>query len=113
MSDPVVIGIAGGSGSGKTTVLHRIIDAVGDAKIAVLDHDSYYRDLSHLEPDERKKFNVDHPMALESDLLVKHIDELVAGRAVEKPLYDYAKHIRKEQSLTIEPRPVIILEGIP
>ncbi len=112
MNKAVVIGIAGGSGSGKTTVLNRIIDAVGDSKIAVLDHDSYYLDLGHLSLEERKQFNVDHPMALESDLLVSQLDDLVNGHAVEKPIYDYSLHIRTEKTVRVEPRPVIILEGI-
>lgn len=112
MSEAVVIGIAGGSGSGKTTVLNRIMDAVGDSRIAVLDHDSYYLDLGHLDLEERKQFNVDHPMALESELLVEHLDQLCQGESIEKPVYDYSLHIRKEQTIRVDPRPVIIIEGI-
>ena len=109
---PVVIGIAGGSGSGKTTVLNRIVDAVGPQRIAVLDHDSYYHDLGHLSMEERKSFNVDHPNALESELLVRHVDELVSGNSIEKPVYDYSEHVRLDRVEQIDPRPVIILEGI-
>ncbi|NND71571.1 MAG: uridine kinase [Rhodothermales bacterium] len=111
-SEPVVIGIAGGSGSGKTTVLNRIVDAVGPRRITVLDHDSYYHDLGHLSPEERKGFNVDHPNALESELLVHHLGELISGNAIHKPVYDYSEHIRLPEVQLIEPRPVIIIEGI-
>ena len=93
MSRPVVIGIAGGSGSGKTTVLNRIVDAVGSSKIAVLDHDSYYLDLSHLTLEERGNFNVDHPAALESDLLVQHLKDLLEGHpGIQTCIRLYASH---------------------
>jgi len=111
-SEPVVIGIAGGSGSGKTTVLRRIIRAFGADPIAILDHDAYYRDLSHLPPSERAQFNFDHPDALETDLMREHLDRLLDGEAVEKPVYDFTSHTRREESETVEPRPVIIIEGI-
>lgn len=112
MDLPVVIGIAGGSGSGKTTVLQRIIRAIGSDPIAVLDHDAYYKDLSHLPPEERSQFNFDHPDALETDLMCRHLDRLVAGEAIEKPVYDFTTHTRRDQTETVEPRPVIIIEGI-
>lgn len=112
MELPVVIGIAGGSGSGKSTVLQRIIRAFGTDPIAVLDHDAYYRDLSHLPRDERAQFNFDHPDALETDLMCEHLDRLTAGEAIEKPVYDFTTHTRQSETDTIEPRPVIIIEGI-
>ena len=112
MDLPVVIGIAGGSGSGKTTVLQRIIRAIGSDPIAVLDHDAYYKDLSHLPPEERSQFNFDHPDALETDLMCRHLDRLVAGEAIEKPVYDFTTHTRRDETETVEPRPVIIIEGI-
>jgi uridine kinase len=112
MDLPVVIGIAGGSGSGKTTVLQRIIREFGADPIAVLDHDAYYEDLSHLSPEERAQFNFDHPDALETDLMREHLDRLVEGTAVEKPVYDFTTHTRREETETVEPRPVIIIEGI-
>ena len=112
MDRPVVIGIAGGSGSGKTTVLRQIVDAVGADPIAILDHDAYYRDLSHLSPEERDQVNFDHPDALETELLVQHIDRLLQGEPIEKPVYDFTSHTRKEETETVEPRPVIIIEGI-
>ncbi len=112
MDLPVVIGIAGGSGSGKTTVLQRIIREFGADPIAVLDHDAYYHDLSHLSPEERAQFNFDHPDALETDLMRTHLDRLVEGKAVEKPVYDFTSHTRSDDTETVEPRPVIIIEGI-
>jgi uridine kinase len=112
MDLPVVIGIAGGSGSGKTTVLRRIIRAFGADPIAVLDHDAYYHDLSHLSPEERAQFNFDHPDALETDLMRTHLDRLIEGKAVEKPVYDFTTHTRSDDTETVEPRPVIIIEGI-
>ena len=112
MDLPVVIGIAGGSGSGKTTVLQRIIRQFGADPIAVLDHDAYYRDLSHLSPEERTQFNFDHPDALETDLMREHLDRLVEGEAIEKPVYDFTTHTRRDDTETVEPRPVIIIEGI-
>lgn len=112
MEAPVVIGIAGGSGSGKTTVLRQIIREFGSDPIAILDHDAYYHDLSHLAEEKRAQFNFDHPDALETDLMRKHLDRLLGGEAIEKPVYDFTTHTRKEETETVEPRPVIIIEGI-
>jgi uridine kinase len=112
MTPPVVIGIAGGSGSGKTTVLNHIIGEVGPDPIAILDHDAYYRDLSHLSPEKRARFNFDHPDALETALMTEHLDALIKGEAIEKPVYDFTTHIRAEKTETVAPRPVIIIEGI-
>ncbi|CAM3334640.1 uridine kinase [Rhodothermus bifroesti] len=112
MGRPVVIGIAGGSGSGKTTVLRKIVEAFGPAYIAVLEHDAYYKDLSHLPFEERVRVNFDHPDALETELLRAHLDELLAGRPIEKPVYNFTTHTRAPYTVRIEPRPVIILEGI-
>lgn len=112
MNPPVVIGIAGGSGSGKTTVLNQILQEFGSDPIAILDHDAYYRDLSHLSPEKRARFNFDHPDALETKLMREHLDCLIEGQTVEKPMYDFTTHTRKEETETVEPRPVIIIEGI-
>ena len=109
---PVVIGIAGGSGSGKTTVQRRIIETFGPDRIALLDHDSYYLDLAHLPPEERARFNFDHPDALETSLMVAHLDRLLAGEPVEKPTYDFTTHSRRAETLTVRPHPVVIVEGI-
>ncbi len=109
---PVVIGIAGGSGSGKTTVLRRLVEAFGSGRIAVLDHDAYYRDLGHLPLDERARFNFDHPDALETPLLRRHLDRLLEGEAIEKPVYDFRRHRRSGRTQRVAPRPVVILEGM-
>jgi len=112
MQHPVVIGIAGGSGSGKTTVLERIVDACGPDGIAVLDHDAYYRDLSHVPKEDRATYNFDHPDALETELMRAHLDRLIAGQPIEKPIYDFKTHRRREATQRIDPEPVIIIEGI-
>ena len=108
----VVIGIAGGSGSGKTTVQRRVMERFGPRRIALLDHDAYYRSLDHLEPAQRARFNFDHPDALETELMVAHLDRLLAGEAVEKPTYSFETHSRQAATETIEPRPVVLVEGI-
>lgn len=108
----VVIGIAGGSGSGKTTVQRRVMEAFGPRRIALLDHDAYYVDLSHLDPEARARFNFDHPDALETSLMVQHLDALIRGEAIEKPTYDFTTHSRRVETETVEPRSVIVVEGI-
>ena len=108
----VVIGIAGGSGSGKTTVQRRILERFGTDHIALLDHDAYYRDLSHLPLADRARFNFDHPDALETDLMVRHVDGLLAGTAVPKPTYDFTHHRRLTETITVQPRSVVIIDGI-
>jgi uridine kinase len=109
---PVVIGIAGGSGSGKSTVITRIVETIGPDRISVLDHDAYYRDLSHLGFNERVAFNFDHPSALETGFMVEQLDALRRWESIEKPVYDFKDHTRKPETLRVEPRPVIIVEGI-
>lgn len=109
---PVVIGIAGGSGSGKSTVLRRIIERFGPEHIALLDHDSYYRDLSHLPHDVRASYNFDHPDTLETSLMTTHLDLLIAGAAIDKPVYNFVTHSREVETIHISPRRVIIVEGI-
>jgi uridine kinase len=110
--DPLVIGIAGGSGSGKTTVAQAILQRVGTDRIAFLQHDSYYKDLRGLPPAQRNEFNFDHPNSLETDLLIKHIAALRNGKPVEVPIYDFSTDSRTTQSFTVEPRNVILVEGI-
>jgi len=110
--NPVLIGVAGGTGSGKTTVSHAILDRVGRERIAYLQHDAYYRDRSALPLAERAHINYDHPDSLESDLLIEHLKQLRAGRAIEMPQYDFAQHIRKRETRRVEPRAVILVEGI-
>ena len=109
---PVVIGVAGGSGSGKTTVVRRIVESLGPDQVTVLDHDRYYRDRNDLRFEERAALNYDHPDALDTDLLVRHVHELKAGRAVEVPLYDFARHQRLPTTEPVLPRRALIVEGI-
>ena len=111
-SPPLVIGVAGGSGSGKTTVVRRIIESIGDEQVTVLEHDRYYRDRNDLRLEERAALNYDHPDSLETDLLVRHLHELRAGRPVEVPEYDFARHARQPVTITALPRRAIIVEGI-
>jgi len=110
--DPLVIGIAGGSGSGKTTVAQEILQRVGPERIAFLQHDSYYKDLSGLPPIQRAEVNFDHPNSLETELLIEHIASLRDGKAVEVPIYDFSTHSRTARTFTVQPRGVILVEGI-
>ena len=109
---PIVIGVAGGSGSGKTTVVRRIVDSLGPEQVTVLDHDRYYRDRNDLRLEERAALNYDHPDALETDLLVRHVHELKAGRGVDVPVYDFTRHARLATTEPALPRRAIIVEGI-
>lgn len=109
---PVIVGVAGGSGSGKTTVSRAILERVGAERIAYIQHDSYYRDMSHLPPQERARINYDHPDSLETALLVAHLRMLQAGQPVEVPIYDFTTHARLPETRRVEPRPVILVEGI-
>ncbi|HUP45883.1 MAG TPA: uridine kinase [Thermoanaerobaculia bacterium] len=112
MKTPVILGIAGGTGSGKTTVARAIHDRVGRDRIEWISHDSYYRNFDALKPEERHKINFDHPDSLESELLVRQLDVLAKGSSVEIPVYDFTTHARKPETRKIEPRRVIIVEGI-
>ena len=109
---PTIIGIAGGSGSGKSTVARRVAEALGSSSVAFMDMDAYYRNFSHLPMTDRRRINWDHPDAFDWDLLVQHLDELRAGRAVEKPVYDFATHTRSAQTQRIPPSDVIVFDGI-
>ena len=109
---PLVVGIAGGTGSGKTTVAHKLEIAMPPGRCVTIDHDAYYRDQSHLSPEERAKINYDHPSSLETTLFVEQLRQLVAGRAIDIPIYDFAAHTRKAQTRHVEPAPIIIVEGI-
>lgn len=109
---PVIIGIAGGTGSGKTTVARAIHDRVGKDRIEWISHDSYYRNFEGLTPEERHHINFDHPDSLETELLVRHVDVLRKGSAVEVPIYDFTSHSRTTETHRVEPRRVVIVEGI-
>ena len=109
---PLVIGIAGGSGSGKTTVAQEILQRVGPDRIAYIQHDSYYKDLTGLPPAQRAEVNFDHPNSLETELLTCHIEQLKAGKSIKVPIYDFSTHSRTDRSFTVNPRGVIVVEGI-
>jgi len=109
---PLVIGVAGGSGSGKTTVVRKIIESVGENSINLVQHDAYYRDLSHMNAEDRAKQNFDHPASLQTELMVRHVQALKKGFAVEIPKYDFSNHVRKTETLTLRPRKVVLLDGI-
>jgi uridine kinase len=109
---PFFVGIAGGTGSGKTTIAHRLAEALPKDFATILDHDSYYRDRSALTPAEREAINFDHPEALENDLLVRQLDDLGRGKAVDVPVYDFVTHCRRRECRPVHPVPVIIVEGI-
>ena len=107
-----IIGIAGGTGSGKTTVVKKIVEALPPHVVAVVPLDSYYNDTSHMTEEERRAINFDHPDAFDWQLLVKHVDLLRNGEAVEQPTYSYLKCNREKETVHVEPKPVIIIEGI-
>jgi len=108
----MIIGISGGTGSGKTTVAHKIIASVGSANVVYLQQDSYYRNLGDMPIDLRHKVNFDHPDAFNTELLVNHLEALGAGESIEQPVYDYATFSRKPETVQVAPRPVIIIEGL-
>jgi uridine kinase len=112
VADRILVGVAGGSGSGKTTVVEEMVRGLEPFPVTVIHHDAYYKDLSHIPFEERTKVNFDHPDALETSLLVEHLKILRAGGSVEVPFYDFATHTRKAESRTADPTLVIILDGI-
>jgi uridine kinase len=109
---PLVIGIAGGSGSGKTTIARSVVESIGREAVVLIQHDAYYRDQSQLAVEERAKVNYDHPDSLETDLLVAHLSDLLAGGPVRRPVYDFTVHNRSLETVLLEPKPVILVEGI-
>ena len=109
---PLIIGIAGGTGSGKTTVAKKIAQALPQASVAFLDMDGYYRNFAHLPMDERREINWDHPEAFDLDLFVSHLEQLARGEPVEKPVYDFTTHLRSSRTERITPADVIVVDGI-
>ncbi|CQR46924.1 Uridine kinase [Paraliobacillus sp. PM-2] len=109
---PIIIGVAGGSGSGKTSVTRSICQRFADKTILVIEQDYYYKDQSHLPFEERLQTNYDHPFAFDNDLLIEHVNQLIHHQPINKPIYDYKRHTRSEEVLYVEPKEVIILEGI-
>ncbi|MFC4388414.1 uridine kinase [Gracilibacillus marinus] len=109
---PIIIGVAGGSGSGKTSVTRSIQNQFHDQSVLIIEQDFYYKDQSHLPMEERLQTNYDHPLAFDNDLLIEHIEQLLQLKPVDKPVYDYALHTRSSEVIRIEPKDVIIIEGI-
>ena len=109
---PLILGVAGGSGSGKTTVVNKIVEGIGRKKVLIIEHDSYYRDLSHLPFSERKKQNFDHPTSLETELMIRHLDALVNGYKIDIPVYDFVEHTRSANTITAFPKKIILVDGI-
>jgi uridine kinase len=108
----MIIGICGGTGSGKTTIARKIVQSVGRHNVVLVEQDSYYRNLADMPLDERHQANFDHPDSIDSDMLVNHIKRLKQGQSIEMPIYDYKTHTRSEESEHIDPKPVVIVEGI-
>lgn len=108
----LIIGIAGGTGSGKTTVVNQIIEELQNEEVEVISQDSYYQDTSHLSYEERTRINFDHPKSIDFDLLVSHLQELKKGNSVEQPVYSFVQHNRTSETITTQPRKVMIVEGI-
>ncbi len=109
---PLVIGVAGGSGSGKTTISSAIVEQIGRDHVALVEHDSYYREYGSLPFEERAKINFDHPDSLETELLIRHLRALIAGDPIEKPVYDFTTHSRSTQTVNVDPKPTIVVDGI-
>ncbi len=109
---PLILGVAGGSGSGKTTVVSKIIEAIGKENVLLMQHDSYYRDLSHLPFNERTKQNFDHPASLETELMIRHLNALRNGYQVDIPVYDFVAHTRSEETISAYPQQIILVDGI-
>lgn len=112
MNRPILIGITGGTGSGKSTVSKEIFKSIEETDIAIIQQDSYYKDQAHLDFEERVKTNYDHPFAFDNDLLIEHLKSLIDMKAIEKPIYDFEEHTRKDKTVRIEARRIVILEGI-
>jgi uridine kinase len=112
MKHPILIGITGGTGSGKSTIAKEICSRFKEDCIAMIEQDSYYKDQSHLSFEERVKTNYDHPDAFDTELLVKHLKDLIDGKVINKPIYDFEMHNRKKENVRVESREIIIVEGI-
>lgn len=112
VKDTILIGITGGTGSGKSTISSEIFKSIKEADMTIIEQDSYYKDQSDLTFDQRVKTNYDHPFAFDNVLLVHHLKELLKGNSIEKPIYDFEKHNRKKETITVHPKNIIILEGI-
>jgi len=112
LTRPILIGITGGTGSGKSTIAQEIFSSLPAKNIGIIEQDSYYKDQSHLTFEERIKTNYDHPFAFDNDLLIEHLQSLMKGEPIEKPIYDFESHNRKKETVTVYPKDIIVLEGI-
>ncbi|WP_338596223.1 uridine kinase [Clostridium baratii] len=112
MKKPILIGITGGTGSGKSTIADEIFNSFNEDCIAMIQQDAYYKDQKHLTMEERVKTNYDHPRAFDNDLLIDHLKALMNGESIEKPIYDFTVHTRADETTTVNPRDIIIVEGI-
>ena len=112
MNRPILIGICGGTGSGKSTVAREIYESLHETEIAIIQQDAYYKDQTDMAIEERCKTNYDHPFAFDTDLLIKHIKKIFEGQAIQRPIYDFSVHNRSDETITVEPRNIVILEGI-
>lgn len=112
MNKPILIGITGGTGSGKSTIADEIYSSFSDEWIAMIQQDMYYKDQSHLTMEERVKTNYDHPRAFDNDLMLEHLKDLINGETIEKPIYDFAEHNRSKETVTVQSKRIIIVEGI-
>lgn len=110
--DTIIIGIAGGTGSGKTTLANKLVDSFGSGEVSILRHDNYYKRHDEMDYDERSKLNYDHPDAFDTELLCGHMNDLKSEKAIEMPIYDYSIHNRSDNTIRVNPAPVIVLEGI-
>jgi len=112
LSKPIIIGICGGTGSGKSTVARAIFESLPESNISILEQDAYYKDQTHLVMEDRVKTNYDHPLAFDTELLINHIKTLAEGNAINKPIYDFSQHTRSTENVRVESRDIIIIEGI-
>lgn len=112
MNKTILIGITGGTGSGKSTIADEIYSSFSNESIAMIQQDMYYKDQTHLTMEERVKTNYDHPRAFDNDLMLEHLRALINGESIEKPIYDFAEHNRSKETVTVEPKKIIIVEGI-
>ena len=109
---PFIIGMAGGSGSGKTTIAESVVAQIGPDRVAFIPHDAYYRNRPDISFEERTRVNYDHPDSLETELMASHIQTLIEGTGIDRPVYDFGVHLRSDQTVRVEPRPVLLIEGI-
>jgi uridine kinase len=112
MTKPLIIGIAGGTGSGKSTVARRVAESLTESSVAFIDMDAYYKNFAHLPMAERRRVNWDHPDAFDLDLLVEHLGRLCDGEAIDKPVYDFVQHARSSRTVTVAPADVVVIDGI-